>query len=244
MADAEKIFGKTYNCPVCGNSFKNLTVRQGRARMDSTDIDLKVNYKDIEPLKYDIIQCPRCGYASIERYYERITAFQRKDILEEVSKKHKQIFEEKEEYTFDEALERYKSAFLTARVKNAHNSEMGLLCLKNGWLFRSYANSLGEGEESKAKELRLRENAFLGNALNYLTKARATEQSPICGMDDVTLDCLLAGLCTELGKYDEAKRYMSNVLQNRSATKNVKDKILNMKEFMEEHVKEEAVSAV
>ena len=55
MADAEKIFGKTYNCPVCGNSFKNLTVRQGRARMDSTDIDLKVNYKDIEPLKYDII---------------------------------------------------------------------------------------------------------------------------------------------------------------------------------------------
>ena len=48
MADAEKIFGKTYNCPICGNNFKNLTIRQGKARMDSTDIDLKVNAPDAD----------------------------------------------------------------------------------------------------------------------------------------------------------------------------------------------------
>ena len=238
MSDADKLFPKTYKCPVCENPFKNLTLRQGRARMESTDIDLKVNYKGIEPLKYDVIMCPICGYASLERYFERVSTFQREKIIEEISQKFNEKVKDKGEFSYDEAIIRYRHAFNTSRVRMAKDSEMGLLCLKNGWLYRSYARSIeGDDDEAlkKRKELELREKAFLGNALNYLTKARAGEHPPICGMDDTTLDCLLAGLCVELGKFDEAKKYMGNVLQNRSATKSVKDKIITMKEYINEN---------
>ena len=69
MSEADKVFKKSYKCPICDSNFKSLTVKQGKARMIDTDIDLKVNYRDIEPLKYDIILCPVCGYAALERYF-------------------------------------------------------------------------------------------------------------------------------------------------------------------------------
>ena len=69
MSEADKVFKKSYKCPICDSNFKCLTVKQGKARMVSSDIDLKVNYRDIEPLKYDIILCPVCGYAALERYF-------------------------------------------------------------------------------------------------------------------------------------------------------------------------------
>ena len=63
--------------------------------------------------------------------------------------------------------------------------------------------------------------------------ARAKEQSPICGMDELTFDTLLASLCVELQKKEEAKKYMSIILSNRNATKRVKDKIFDLKELLD-----------
>ena len=47
MSEADKVFKKSYKCPICDSNFKCLTVKQGKARMVSSDIDLKVNYRDV-----------------------------------------------------------------------------------------------------------------------------------------------------------------------------------------------------
>ena len=105
MAEKDLVFGKTYKCPICDSSFKNLTVKQGKARMVSTDLDLKVNYRDIEPLKYDVILCPVCGYAALERYFDRVSVFQRKNIVEKISQSFQTVFEEKDEFTFEDVAD-------------------------------------------------------------------------------------------------------------------------------------------
>lgn len=235
MADKDCVFQKSYTCPICDSKFKNLTVKQGKARMESSDIDLKINYKGIEPLKYDVILCPVCGYAALERYFDRVSVFQRKNIIEKICQSFNYAFEEKDEYTFDEALMRYRFALLTSQVKMAKNSEFGFLCLKIGWLYRSYQASLPEEEEKKKAELNKQEMYYLGKAFEYFETARAKEQSPICGMDEVTFDTLLASLCVELKKVEEAKKYMGIILMNRNSTKRVKDKVSELKEILEEN---------
>ena len=233
MSEADKVFKKSYKCPICDSNFKCLTVKQGKARMVSSDIDLKVNYRDIEPLKYDIILCPVCGYAALERYFDRVSAFQRKNIIDKICQSFSYVFEDKDEFTFDDAVVRYKFAVLTSQVKMSKASEFGFLCLKMGWLYRSYADSLDESMKKKKAELKEQEKTYLTNAFNYFETARAKEQSPICGMDEITFDTLLASLCVELDKKDEAKKYMSIILSNRNATKRVKDKIFDLKELLD-----------
>ena len=58
-------------------------------------------------------------------------------------------------------------------------------------------------------------------------------------MDELTFDTLLASLCVELKKKEEAKKYMSIILQNRNATKRVKDKIFDLKELLDSEDEDE-----
>ena len=69
--DKEKdyLFSKTYDCPVCATKFKDITVKANRARLVHMDRDLRPVHDDIEPLKYEAIVCPKCGYAALGRYF-------------------------------------------------------------------------------------------------------------------------------------------------------------------------------
>ena len=55
--DKEKdyLFSKTYDCPVCGEKFKDITVKANRARLVHMDRDLRPVHDEIEPLKYEAI---------------------------------------------------------------------------------------------------------------------------------------------------------------------------------------------
>ena len=51
-------------CPLCGNSFKQPSIITTKLRRESTDPDLRVRYKDMEPLYYEIITCPSCLFSA------------------------------------------------------------------------------------------------------------------------------------------------------------------------------------
>lgn len=58
------LYAQNITCPVCGYAFDNMTVIASRLKLERTDSDLRVRYKDIEPLYYDIITCPSCLYSA------------------------------------------------------------------------------------------------------------------------------------------------------------------------------------
>ena len=60
MIEQEMLLDKTHECPICSNTFKNRALRTGKAKMVSMDMDLRSKFEGIEPLKYDVVSCPKC----------------------------------------------------------------------------------------------------------------------------------------------------------------------------------------
>lgn len=241
VKEADFLFDKTYECPVCDNKFKARTMKAGKAKLLHTDMDLRPVYEHIEPLKYDPIICPDCGYSALSRYFGGLTAVQIKAIKDTISKSFQRQEQNKEVYTFEEAAERYKLCLANAIVKHAKASEKAYICLKGGWLQRAMADALDkESPDYAAKHAQIKgqEKEFLKNALDGFLAARQSENYPMCGMDESTVDYLTAVLAMQFEQFDAASKLISGILVSPSATSRMKDKARELKEILIAKIKE------
>ena len=232
VKEEEYLFDKTFQCPVCDKKVTARTIRTGKVRLIGADPDMRPRYEQTDPLKYDVIMCDRCGFTALTRFFTYMTPTQKKAIKEKISQNFKAP-EVKATYTYEEALERYKMALACSIIKGAKASEKAYICLKMGWLCRSYGESLDKktpGYADMKKEIDEMENAFLHNALDGFVAAVASESFPICGMDEVTVDYLMATLAARFGKYDVASKLISSVLSSHSANSRMKDRARDLKE--------------
>lgn len=244
--NADKLFDKKYTCPVCDNKFTSKTVKTGKAKLVRSDMDLRNVYEDIEPLKYDVILCPKCGYGALSRFFPNVSTAQQKFISEKITPNFKPLVENEDDYTFEQALTRYKIAFANAVVKVAKVSEGAYLSLKTAWLYRSYKESLDmdapEYEEKKAKLENL-EKETLRKAYDLFIKAVQTEEFPMCGMDEGTVDYIIAVLAMEFGDYFDSSKLLSKLLTSYSATARLKEKARDVKEELSRRMKEAGIEA-
>ena len=82
--EEDVLFDKSYKCPICDNEFKAKAIRTGRLKLLAQDDDLRPIYENhIDPLKYDAISCPHCGYTALTRYYRPVTTTQLRAIKQE-----------------------------------------------------------------------------------------------------------------------------------------------------------------
>lgn len=162
IKETDFIFDKTYECPVCYEKIKAKTIKASKARMVRTDQDLRPIYEHIEPLKYDVVLCPHCGYAALARYFGGLTASQIKAVKENISKSYHSITQDKETYTYEDALYRYKLCLVNSIVKKGKASEKAYICLKAGWLLRSYQDCITQSgqQTEKLPELKSRNRNF------------------------------------------------------------------------------------
>lgn len=243
-SDADKVFDKKYTCPVCENKFTSKTVRTGKARMIRSDMDLRNVYEGIEPLKYDIVLCPKCGYAALARFFPEISNAQKSYIQEKITPHFNLVEENGEEYTFEQALNRYGIAFANAVVKMAKVSEGAYLSLKTAWLCRSYKESMETGMagyQEKYEKIDAMERENLKRAYEYFTKAVQTEEFPMCGMDESTVDYILAVLSMEFEDYSNASKLLSKLLTSYSAGSRLKDRARDVKDELSKRMKEAGV---
>lgn len=240
-SNADKLFDKKYTCPICENNFTAKTVRSGKTRMIRTDMDLRNVYEDIEPLKYDVILCPKCGYAALARFFPNVTNIQQKYISEKITPNFKPLQDDGDDYTYEQALTRYKIAFANAVVKMAKFSEGAYLSLKTAWIYRSYKESLDRemaGYETKYEKLEISEKENLRKAYDYFVKAVQTEEFPMCGMDEPTVDYIIAVLAMEFGDYFDSSKLLSKLITSYSASGRLKDRARDVKEELARRMKE------
>ena len=227
------VFDRTYECPVCYLNFPTKTVKTGKAKLLGTDPDLRPKYDIIDPAKYDVILCPRCGYAALSRFFDKITQPQAKLVKEKIS-----INVHIPEYddpicTYKEALERYKLALVNAVVKKSRASEKAYICLKGGWVARGYRESVladPNPDLNLIAELEQQEDEYLQNAYKGFVEARQSEGFPMCGMDEATIDYLLAVLAARFKKFDVASKMLASVLTSPAANPRMKDRARDLKE--------------
>ncbi len=238
--EKDLIFEKSFTCPVCDGSFSAKIVKSGKAKLIGTDQDLRAKYEGIDPAKYDVLLCPDCGYAALSRYFQGVTSVQAKLIREKVSQSVHVSSYDDEVYSYEQAMERYKLVLVDAVVKKAKASEKAYICLKSAWLLRGYAESLqeaGNPDEKLLQELAQQETEYLENAYKGFVDARQTEGFPMCGMDEVTIDYLIAALAARGKKYDVAGKLVASLLTNSAASARIKERARELKEQILEDMK-------
>ena len=190
--------------------------------------DLRPIHSNINITKYDAICCPNCGFAALAKNFSNTTATQRKLIREKISSNYKSHPETTcDVYTTEMAISRMKMVLFCTITKGGKDSEIGNVCLKISWLYQDLADELPADAPDTAskKELYLKEaeNAAM-NANDRLTSARMHEGFPIAGMNETTLDYLLAYYAFHKGEYQTAMQLLSGVVTSRSVSPRLKDK--------------------
>lgn len=229
------LFLKSFICPVCEQEIRVPAVRAGKAKLVGSDSDLRPHYQGVDPLKYDAIVCPHCGYAAVTRFFQNVTDSQAKLIRTQITPKFRAPEMPAGRFSYDDAILRHRLALVSAMVKRSKISERAYVCLKAAWLMRSKGEQL-ESQEEKAL-LELQENEFLETAFEGFVEAMSKEPFPICGMDEMTVNLMLSEIGRRIGKYDEASRFVSRVILSRSATERVKDRAREIRDAIMEDMK-------
>lgn len=232
--EKEFLLEKSIRCPVCDHVFKSKMVKTGRVKRMEPDFDLRPRFEYIDTNKYDVSSCPKCGYTAMNRYFSHLSSAQIKLLDEGVRRKFKPTAQtEGEEYSYDEAIERYKLALYNTLVKKGKASEKAFECLKISWLYRGKGEELlkSSKKDSEAVQKCQKEEAlYYEQAYEGFTKAIASEPFPMCGMEESTINLLMASMAFKLQKYDIASRFISMVLTSRAAGRSAKERAMDMKE--------------
>lgn len=234
-AESSFLLEKAIRCTVCDKVFKTKMIKNGRIKRLEPDFDLRPRFQYIDTLKYDVSSCPFCGYTAMNRYFEHLTSAQIKLVKEQVCANFKPEVKPElpEEYDYDTAIERYKLALYNTLVKKGKTSEKAYTCLKISWLLRGKAETLTGTDEETVKlkaACKEEEEAFYQQAYDGLTKAVSTEMFPICGMDQTTIDYLLAAMAFHFRKFDVSSKLVGGILTSQSAGQKMKDRAYDMKE--------------
>ena len=228
------LMDKNVVCPVCDRKFKILAVRGTKLRRLDPDPDLRPRYAYVDVLKYDTIVCPNCGYAAMTNYYEPISHNQIKRLKEQVMARFRPLGpSEKPDYTYEEAIERYKLCLMSAMVKNVRLSEKAYICLKAAWLYRDLIADLSKNDPQnteKIEDCKEQFDAFYKQAYEGFSQALRSESTPMCGMKADTVEYLLANMAVYFDERDTALRYLSSLIISKQVPERLKNKCRDLKE--------------
>ena len=239
--EMDYLIDKTHECPVCSTKFKNRGVKAGRVRMIGQDIDLRPKYEQLDQLKYGVLVCPNCGYAAVESFFKGVYDRQKKMIEDSISKPV--TYKEPEaEYSYDDALMRYQLAVACSMAKQAKDSEKAYTCLRMAWLLRGKAEGLDQSAADYQEQLKAckeDEKEAITLAYEGFVGALKMEDFPIAGMDQQTLNYLLAALAFQLDKNEIAARFVSAVITSANSSARLKDKARDLKDAIAAKLKGE-----
>lgn len=231
------LYDKKYTCPICETVFPARTIRSAKVKMLGADIDLRPRYEQADKLKYDVVCCTHCGYAALGVNFNQVGPKQAELIRQKICAAYKPIDQDKKKlvYSYDEAIEHYKLALASSIVKQAKTSDKAYVCLKTAWVIRGKKEKLPMDVKNRASviaELEKEENSFLKSALEGFVAARGTEEYPMCGMDEMTVDYLISALAAHFGQMAIAKKFLSGILASQSVNKRLKDKARDLKDMI------------
>ncbi|MDE6686752.1 MAG: DUF2225 domain-containing protein [Lachnospiraceae bacterium] len=220
--EEDYLLQKTFECPVCDEEFKQSIIRHNKIRNYGHDLDLRPRNEGVDTLKYDVVVCNHCGYANMVKFHGPLPRPHRKMLQENIMPKFKPMQTEGIVITYEEAVIRYKLALMNAVVRQAKDSEKAFIALKLSWIYRGMRETLPkdtENYEDTVEMLMAQERENQKIALEGFSKAMTAETPPYAGLNDDTLDYLLAVLNMEAGEYAKSKRILSSILSSPKATK-------------------------
>jgi uncharacterized protein (DUF2225 family) len=197
-------YTKQHICPACDAQFPSLSVKSKYVRLTRTDSDFCPHYATVNPMFYEVLVCPHCGYAFTEEM-PRLTD-REKAILAAQLPEIRSSLSFSGERDFDLAVESFRLAIRYLEAIGAKKLLLGKFYLKTAWLYRI----AGKEEEERRN---------LQKALAYLEQSYQTEQSADPALE-LNLIYLLGDLNLRLGNEGAAARWFSQILEHPKRTAN------------------------
>jgi uncharacterized protein (DUF2225 family) len=198
MTQLAPVYNSKVECPVCKNTFEVGKVRSKFVRSRGQDTDLRPLYEGENPLFYDAIVCPSCGFANIGLSFDDLTLHDFKAVREKISPKWTQR-DFSGPRDVDQAIEAYKLALLNIRIRQGAASELAKACLRLSWMYRIKGDSVLD-------------HKFTEFAFTYYQDAYMKEHLPVGKLDEFTVMYMIGELALRLEKYQDSLTWFSRLM--------------------------------
>lgn len=224
QAVLDVLYDKNHSCPVCDTHFTSKAIRSRKNTIVSTDSDLYRHFTVVNPIIYDIIVCPHCGYAALENSFLNLRPTQIEWLKKEIGAKYTPTLYP-EILNENQAINRYKLALLSAMVKKSRIGERAYLCLKIGWLYRDL--------EDKDNE-----TLYLNHAKRDLIAAFNTEPFPIFELNEMTTMFIIAELSRRSGELEQALRWVGDLIIERALPVPLRQRVEDLRNTVRDEMKD------
>ena len=198
MTDLAPVYNTKTVCPCCDKEFPYGKVRSKMVRYTGQDTDLFPKYEGENPLFYDAVVCPICGFAYIGTSYELLNKNDFKAVREKITPKWSQRSFDGPR-TVEQAIEAYKLVLLNCRARQAPASDLAKVCMRLAWMHRIRGDSVMDYK-------------FLEFAFQYYQDAYMKERLPVGKLDEYTVMYMIGELGRRLGKYQDSIAWFSKLI--------------------------------
>ncbi len=203
MDEVKAVYNSKTVCPVCGSKIEYTKVRSKAFRLIKLDTDFCPYYEGENPLLYEAVICPECGYGAHVTSFENISRYDKEKVRNEItSKGNKRKFTGPR--TVEQALEAFKIVLLNLNCIEGLKSEIAKICMRIAWLYRY------KGDQEQEKK-------FLNYALINYKKAYSQEDLSEEGkLDEYTCMYIIGELSKRLGLYEDSTQWLSRLIMSYS----------------------------
>lgn len=170
--DSTVFYLKSFNCPVCGASFKRTQLKKNATRALKREEDLSATYSGVNPSHYGVVLCENCGYAAMVSDFDNLGEQAKKAVKEKISEKW-QPRSYPYELGLKEIIELHMIALFNYEVQKRKPSDLAKIAQRLSWFYRD----LGDEEKSLKFEkdcLNLFKKAYIEENLDLNTDFRTT----------------------------------------------------------------------
>ncbi len=233
--EAEFLLEKQHSCPICGTEFTTKMLRAGKAFSNGMDMDLRPRFRNIDVIKYWVVECPVCGYAEMYKLFGQVNKKELPLLKENKAGMNYDAPLEEGIRSYAEAYRQYKSVLRCNLIRGAKSSRRAYSALCTAWLLRGWresieeaGNTVGENEPMCKNE----EDKFITYAMRYFRDAEEHEDFPLGDFGESTYDYLMAALNYKMGNRTEAQKYVFHTLQDRTIKQNLRVKAEDLRELL------------
>lgn len=204
LSQLEPLYDKKIECPFCHNLFTSKKVRSRFVKPIKAESDFGPIYKKDDrnnPLYYYVTVCPHCGFSFTEDFSHLIGQAARNKVQTEITAKMDKMTDFCGERSIEQAVRAYKLAIYAGQLVKEKHIVFANLCLRLAWLQRNAAN--------KDEERRFLQLAASEYEQSYMHSDFNTETTP-----EMSILYLIGELSRRLGKFNEAIKYFTKVLEH------------------------------
>lgn len=224
---SDYLFADVVKCPMCGAPFKNISVLESKLVQESKDDDMRIRYRDVEPMYYEVVTCPSCLYSAISDLFKDIEVTKRMvDALGDVMAPHRGVLEIKEGAARDTftVFAGYYLAILSAPVCFYEHQRITARLWRN--LSRIYDDCSDERMQTYALRQSLDEYLY------------SYSHFDIGGKNLQQLCYVIGELHYQLGEYEEARRFFYAAFTNKEGSPVIKRQAEGRLDQAKEKIKE------